>query len=105
LPGWHTPPHECCGIWTPDGRHYLFQSTAHNTSFGDIFVLADSPSLFRKSATMPVQLTFGPLEFGLVGITPDGKKLMVGGYDQRAELVHYDQASRQFVPFLGGLAA
>jgi eukaryotic-like serine/threonine-protein kinase len=50
-------------------------------------------------------LTFGPLQFALAGITPNGKKLIVGGYDQRAELVHYDPASKQFVPFLGGLAA
>jgi serine/threonine protein kinase/Tol biopolymer transport system component len=105
LPGWHTPPHECCGIWTPDGRYFLFQSTVHNDNFGDVFALPDSPSLLRKSSTTPVQLTFGPLEFALAGITPDGKKLIVGGYDQRAELVHYDPASKQFVPFLGGLAA
>ena len=105
LPGWHNPPHECCGIWTPDGRYFLFQSTLREDSFGDIFVLPDSPSLLRKSATLPAQLTFGPLEFSLAGITPDGKKLMVGGYDGRAELVHYDLTSKQFVPFLGGLPA
>jgi eukaryotic-like serine/threonine-protein kinase len=105
LPGWHTPPHECCGIWTPDGRYFLFQSTLHNDNFGDIFVLQDSASLFHKSATTPVQLTFGPLAFGLAGVIPDGKKLLVGGYDQRGELVHYDPSSKQFVPFLSGLAA
>jgi Tol biopolymer transport system component len=105
LPGWHTPPHECCGIWTPDGRYFLFRSTVHNDSFGDVFVLPDSTSLFHKSPPTPVQLTFGPLAFDLAGITPDGKRLVVGGYDQRGELVHYDSASKQFVPFLGGLAA
>jgi dipeptidyl aminopeptidase/acylaminoacyl peptidase len=52
-----------------------------------------------------MQLTFGPLAFSLLGITPDGKKLLVPGLDQRAELVHYDPSSKQFVPFLGGLAA
>ncbi len=105
LPGWHTTPRECCGFWTPDGRYFLFQSTVHNNNFGDIFVLPDSPSFFRKSATTPAQLTFGPLDFDLAGITPDGKKLLVGGYEQRGELVRYDAASKQFVPFLGGLAA
>jgi eukaryotic-like serine/threonine-protein kinase len=105
LPGWHTPPHECCGIWTPDGRYFLFQSTLQNDNFGDVFVLRDSPDFFRKSASAPVQLTFGPLTFALAGITPDGKKLLVGGFDQRGELVHYDPASKQFVPLLGGLAA
>jgi Tol biopolymer transport system component len=104
LPGWHTPPHECCGIWTPDGRYFLFQSTLRNDSFGDVFALQDSVSLLHKSFTTPIQLTFGPLAFNLVGIA-NGNKLLVGGYDQRGELVHYDPASKQFVPFLGGLPA
>jgi Tol biopolymer transport system component len=38
-------------------------------------------------------------------MTPDGKKLLVGGFQPRGELVHYDSSSRQFVPFLGGLDA
>jgi dipeptidyl aminopeptidase/acylaminoacyl peptidase len=105
LPGWHTPPHECCGRWTPDGRYYLFQSTVHNDSVGDIFVLPDSPSLLRKASTTPVQLTFGPLAFDLSAIAPEGKELLVGGYDRRGELVHYDSSLKRFVPFLGGLAA
>jgi predicted Ser/Thr protein kinase len=27
LPGWHTPPHECCGIWTPDTSFFRARST------------------------------------------------------------------------------
>ena len=104
LPNWHTPPHECCGLWTPDGRYFIFQSTIHNDSFGDLFALQDSASLLHKSSTAPIQLTFGPLAFDLVGIA-NSNKLLVGGYDQRGELVHYDPASKQFVPFLGGLSA
>jgi Tol biopolymer transport system component len=26
LPGWHNPPSECCGVWTADGKHFLFSS-------------------------------------------------------------------------------
>jgi predicted Ser/Thr protein kinase len=26
LPGWSSPPAECCGNWTPDGNYYLFVS-------------------------------------------------------------------------------
>jgi hypothetical protein len=66
--------------------------------------IMDISTLFRKSATTPAQLTFGPLAFELDGITADGKKLLVRGYDQRGEMVHYDPASKQFVPFLGGPA-
>jgi Tol biopolymer transport system component len=105
LPGWHTPSHECCGIWTPDGRYFLFRSTTHSDSFGDIFVLPDRSGLFHRAASTPLQLTFGPTAFYIIGIIPDGKKLLVGGYQSRGELVRYDPSSKQFVPFLGGINA
>jgi dipeptidyl aminopeptidase/acylaminoacyl peptidase len=37
--------------------------------------------------------------------TPDGKKLIVTSAEPRAELARYDENSRQFVPFLGGISA
>jgi eukaryotic-like serine/threonine-protein kinase len=105
LPTWHTPPHECCGIWTPDGRHYLFQTTVRSDGFGDICVLPDRAEDFYRTAPAPTQLTFGPLEFYIGGITPDGRKLLVAGHQSRGELVHYDASPKQFVPFLGGMNA
>jgi serine/threonine protein kinase len=103
LPGWHNPPRECCGIWTPDGRYFIFRSTLHSSIFGDVFALADRADPFHRST--PTQLTFGPLAFWIAGMTPDGKKLLVGGYQPRGELVHYDSSSKQFIPFLGGIDA
>ena len=38
-------------------------------------------------------------------ITPDGKHLLVGGYNQKGEIVRYDPASKQIVPYLGGISA
>jgi serine/threonine protein kinase/Tol biopolymer transport system component len=105
LPGWHTPPHECCGTWTPDGHYFIFRSTLHSGIFGDLFALADRADPFRRTASVPTQLTFGPLAFWIARLTPDGKKLLVGGYQPRGELVHYDSSSKQFVPFLGGIDA
>jgi eukaryotic-like serine/threonine-protein kinase len=105
LPGWHTPPHECCGIWTPDGRYFIFRSTLHSDSFGDVFVLPDRTELLHRAASTPTQLTFGPLAFWIARMTPDGKKLLVGGYQVRGELIHYDSLSKQFAPFLGGIDA
>ena len=105
LPGWHNPPFECCGVWTPDGRYYLFSSDAQGNGFGDIFALADQTGTFHKSTATPSQLTFGPLSFNIAGITSDGKKLLVNGYQRRGELVRYDSSSKQFVTFLGGISA
>jgi Tol biopolymer transport system component len=60
---------------------------------------------FRKIAAEPVQLTTGPLSFRNPLVSKDGKKLFVIGQQKRGELVRYDARSRQFVPFLGGIAA
>lgn len=105
LKDWHNPQQECCGFWTPDGRYYVFQSNLGRGMFGDIFAITDSPGIFRKLPSRPVQLTFGPLVFFNGAITPDGKKLLFSGLQSRGELVRYDPQSRQFLPFLRGTAA
>jgi Tol biopolymer transport system component/aminoglycoside phosphotransferase (APT) family kinase protein len=99
LEGWHTPPNQCCGRWTEDGRYYVFQDGS------DIFALAEASSIFRGTAHTPVQLTTGPVQYAAA--TPDvsGKKLFVQGVQPRAELVRYDSAAKQFVPFLQGISA
>ncbi|HEV2470834.1 MAG TPA: protein kinase [Candidatus Sulfotelmatobacter sp.] len=105
LPNWHNPARECCGIWSPDGRYYLFRSTDHSGGFGDIYALPDRAGILRRSSSTPSQLTFGPLAYSFGGWTPDGKKLLVDAYESRGELVHYDLSSKQIVPYLGGIAA
>ncbi|MBZ5664980.1 MAG: protein kinase [Acidobacteriia bacterium] len=103
LPGWHNPPVECCGVWTPDGRYYIFVSGANYA--GNIFALADRAGVFRRASSEPIQLTTGPLLF--LGALPsvDGKKLFVQGAQPRSQVVRYDSKSRQFVPYLSGISA
>ena len=103
LPNWNNPPNECCGSWTSDGRYYAFQALRDGAS--NIWVLPEHSSLFRRDATQPVQLTTGPLSFGVPVPSKDGKKIFVIGEQRRAELVRYDAKSGQFVPYLGGISA
>jgi Tol biopolymer transport system component/predicted Ser/Thr protein kinase len=103
LKGWHTPPRECCGRWTHDGRYYLFESGVGQAN--DIFALADSTSIFRKVSALPIQLTTGPILYSTVLPDLNGPKLFVQGTQPRGELVRYDAAIKQFVPFLGGISA
>jgi len=103
LKGWHTPPNECCGRWTGDGRYYVFDSGTGQAS--DIFALADSTSIFRKASAAPTQLTTGPILYSTALPDLAGRKLYVQGGQPRGELVHYDAASKQFVPYLGGISA
>ena len=103
LKGWHTPPTECCGRWTQDGRYYLFESGASQAN--NIFALVDSTSIFRKASATPTQLTTGPILYSTVLSDIIGHRLFVEGTQPRGELVRYDAAMKQFVPFLGGISA
>ena len=103
LPGWNNPPNECCGQWTPDGRFYVFQSTRDGAT--NVWIVPDQSDWWRKVSREPVQLTTGPLQFGIPLPSKDGRRLFVIGVQQRAELVRYDAKSGDFAPYLGGISA
>jgi Tol biopolymer transport system component/DNA-binding winged helix-turn-helix (wHTH) protein len=102
FPGWHSPPVECCGVWTPDGRYYLFVSGFPGS---DIWALRETTGHFHRRSSVRFQLTTGPLSFTSLSPSPDGRKLFVHGSQGRGELVRYDAKSSQFVPFLSGISA
>jgi eukaryotic-like serine/threonine-protein kinase len=101
LAGWHSPPDECCGNWTADGRYFVFWSQGQ----GQLWALSERRGFRRNSSRMPVQLTSSP--FGLSKPLPskDGKKLFVVGWTYRGELVHYDSKVGRFSSFLSGISA
>jgi serine/threonine protein kinase/Tol biopolymer transport system component len=102
LPGWPNQGAESNGQWTPGGAYYLFthaEGTATN-----IWALPDGHSFFHKNSSTPMQLTTGPLAFDHALPSQDGHKVFVTGLQARGELVRYDPASRQFLPFLSGIS-
>lgn len=103
LPRWANPSFECCGTWTPDGNYFIFQSDRGGST--NLWAVRETPSLFRKAEHEPVQLTTGP--GSTYGALPgnDGKRLFVIAAQVRGEVVRYDQASRQFIPYLSGISA
>jgi serine/threonine protein kinase/Tol biopolymer transport system component len=96
--GLHNPPDECCGKWTADGKHFVFQSN------GQIWVLPQSTGWLRSSSK-PVPLTSSPLTLSTPFPSRDGKKLFLSGQNFRGELARYDPKSRAFSPFFGGISA
>jgi serine/threonine protein kinase/Tol biopolymer transport system component len=99
LPGWHTPPDECCGKWTPEGKYFVFVSK------GNIWARAEKGNLLGKAKGQPWQLTSGPMTFSMPLPSKDGKKLFVVGTLPHSELARYDAKSAEFVPFLSGISA
>jgi len=102
LPGWMTPDQDCCGKWTSDGKYFVFMTQERS---GNVYVLRDNVPFWKKSSTKPVRLTAGPLQFGEVLPSKDGKKLFVVGMQPRGELVRYDAKSGEFIPYMGGISA
>jgi len=91
LAGWHSPAAECCGVWTANGKHFLFSSQ------GSIWELPKNE--------MPVQLTSGLLALSGPVPSEDRKKVFMMGRRPRGELVKWDVKSGQLAPFLGGISA
>ncbi|HEV2492759.1 MAG TPA: protein kinase [Terriglobia bacterium] len=103
LPGWNTPPSECCGAWTTDGRYFLFASGRGGT--GNIWAIRESGSAFYKVNHQPVEVTTGPAAAYNPLPSLDGKKLFVTTSQPRGRLVHYDARTGEFAPYLNGISA
>jgi Tol biopolymer transport system component len=103
LPGWHDPPAECCGNWTPDGRYFVFESVRNGVT--NLWAIREKRSLFQKASHEPVQLTTGPINLGRPVPSKDGKKLFAIGGLPRGQLVRYDSKSQEFLPYLSGISA
>jgi Tol biopolymer transport system component len=102
LSGWNTPPSECCGSWTPDGRYFLFQSNRGGNT--NVWAIREDRSILRKTNYQPVELTTGPTSAGNVVPGTDNRKLYVITA-RSGELVRYESASQEFAPYLSGISA
>jgi Tol biopolymer transport system component len=92
----------CCARWTPDGRYIVFQRRGSRGQ--EIWAMPMKTGLL-PTARRPVKLTNGPLSY--VGPAPsrDGNQVFAFGIKKRGEVVRYDTAAKQFVPFLSGISA
>jgi Tol biopolymer transport system component len=99
LSSWHNPPSECCGVWTPGGKRFIFSSQ------GSLWELQEKISWLHKNSLEPVQLTSGPLALFSPLPSKDGRKLFVVGRRPRGELVRFESQSQRFAPLLSGISA
>jgi dipeptidyl aminopeptidase/acylaminoacyl peptidase len=49
LPGWSSPPAECCGNWTPDGNYFVFQSNRKQ----DLWAIREKSGFLSKHNSEP----------------------------------------------------
>jgi DNA-binding winged helix-turn-helix (wHTH) protein/Tol biopolymer transport system component len=91
----------CCN-WTPNGKFLVFSSA--NNGRSDLWALPESGGAFRGDRA-PFRLTNGPISYTAPVVSRDGKQIFAVGSTLRGELVRYDEKSREYVPFLGGISA
>ena len=105
LPGWNQGSQECCGRWSRDGRYFFFVSTKGEPSskgMGSIWVRREKRRfLFWSSPGAPVRLTAGPIAFGNLSLSMDGRRLFAPGnaFEQR-ELLRPAEDKKQFLTIL-----
>lgn len=109
--GWKAPrvrwgEGESCGDWSPDGRYFVFRSARDGVQ--SLWAMRQEKSLFgsrgfRDGWAAPVQLYTSPELLNEPRFSTDGKKIFFVNFHERRELVRYDAASKQFLPYLNGI--
>jgi eukaryotic-like serine/threonine-protein kinase len=94
------------GDWAPDGKYYVFRAEERARPWlWDLWAARESGGLLHAGSGAPVRLTSGPLQTNLPRFSPDGKRIYFLGSLDRGELVRYDPGTKQWLPWLSGLAA
>jgi Tol biopolymer transport system component/DNA-binding winged helix-turn-helix (wHTH) protein len=94
LPGWSQPASECCGSWTTDGMHFVFQSE-HN-GHKDIWELRKR--IWPLKDGEPRQITNGPLDYEAPSTSPGRDRINFIGANTQIELLRAVPKSSTFVP-------
>jgi Tol biopolymer transport system component len=97
LAGWDKAHAVCCGVWSKDGKSYIFQATQSWPPITTLWVLAES-------GVEPQQLTDGPMSFGNPW-PAENDKIWALGVKPTAELVKYDAAQENYEKVLSGISA
>jgi DNA-binding winged helix-turn-helix (wHTH) protein/Tol biopolymer transport system component len=106
--GWPAPiarwgEGESAGVWTPDGKHFIFRSNREGAT--SLWVVPTVPGgEVRKSSKAPIQFYSTPTHLSEPNVSLDGKKVFLVNHEDRRELMRYDAERKQFIPYLGGAA-
>ena len=96
---------ECCGEWTPDGRYFVFESHREGADTSNMWAVEDKSDWLHRINHEPMQLTVGPVNYYELVPSRNGKRIFAIGMQPSVDLLRYDAAQKDFVPFLGGLSA
>jgi serine/threonine protein kinase len=93
----------CCPAWTPDSHYLLFETRAKVMQ--DLWYLPIQRTRWQRPVE-PRKLAALPLSLHNATPNPrDPKTVFALGTKERGELVRYDEKTKQFLPFMGGISA
>ncbi|HEY1500477.1 MAG TPA: winged helix-turn-helix domain-containing protein [Acidobacteriaceae bacterium] len=96
LDNWNgSPPAECCGSWTDDGRYYVFQSSRGANS--NIWARHESTGFLGLHNPL-IPITNGPVDYQAPITERGSKRTFFIGLDTQSALLRYDAAGQIFVP-------
>jgi eukaryotic-like serine/threonine-protein kinase len=98
LPGWNPSWSTSNGIWTADGRYFVFLSNQK------IWVVREKAGFLQRGGREPVQLDIGLLAPDFPLPSEDGKRLFFEGSEARNEFLRYDPKSSRFSLELPGIS-
>lgn len=95
------PGSPCCGRWSNDGRYFFFTLTRNNLH--SIWAIRDSGRAWLSRAAKPVQLTFGPENYGGLITGADSNRIFVWGGNEQFDITRYYPQSGRIQPLLPGI--
>ncbi len=91
------------GDWSPDGKYFLFRS--HRAGDMGLWILREEPEWYHRGRSRPIQIYTSGDTIAVPRFSVDGKKIFFIAHRDLRELVRYDAGRKQFVPYMGGMAA
>jgi Tol biopolymer transport system component/DNA-binding winged helix-turn-helix (wHTH) protein len=93
----------CCGDWTPDGRHYIFETRDPNGG-AQLFALSEHAGWFGRPVRQVTQLTNDAQNYYGPRVSPDGRTVFALAVYPQGELVSFDRESQMLGLTLPGVS-
>lgn len=100
---WPPDAAETQGQWTPDGRHFIFNSDREGR--GNVYEVVQPRWFEFWKQPQAIRLTGNQLNITDAAPARDSKSLYVLGRVESGAMQVFDRRAGKFVPFLGGLPA
>jgi eukaryotic-like serine/threonine-protein kinase len=93
----------CCGMWTPDGKYYVFQSDRGGS--WNLWAMRERVHWWEKTDEKPAKMTVAPMNAQLPLPSLDSKRIYFVGTAHRGEIERYNAQTKNIALILPGISA